>query len=717
MNRKNALNFLRDNPVFWSRLGFCYDPPMKNESGKPLVFTENLDIYGKYHRAFAKSGIKIHTSILHSGWVGVNEYDYSLTDRVLEEVFKGNPDIYYIPRIKLNVPVDWCYENPEDVFVYYGGPENIQEVKAMVGTLKQDYLGYEAPYGYYMAGDYEDTRPNVGGMIALQSFSSKKWLNDACEALIRLIRRLENGKYAKRILGYHIAYGVSGETVLWGRASNRYGDYGIGNKKAFFNWGLNKYKSIEELRKKWGQPELTENNIVIPSPEERYNKKESIEHFFRKYDSQIISSDFDEFISQINFDAIEYFGKAVRENAPDKLIGTFYGYFIHIDNPQYTGHLALDRLLNSPYIDFFAAPKPYYRCTAGEPGGVMCPSQSVNLKKLWVDEMDNRTFLAKTSNRTFLSKNVEKSWKSSDMAETISVMWRELSKNLSSNSGFWWMDLGGGWYDSEELMNEVSKLTRLNNTIRKEPHKSQSDILVIVDEECIMNMNISTKLREGFMEDFLCELRMSGGLFDLFRLKDFEKLDLSPYKLIIFAYTFKISESQRKYINNLPPDKTLMFNYASGIISDISCSIENTALLTNTSFLCFNDKEYDFTQIKADEKSICKSIVCDNGNIRVGMSLRENGGKNIINMLPYLGSDVIRKIIIKAGCHIYADKKATIYGDNRFVAVFPAESGEIEISLKQKGTYKNVFSDEIFEKTDKIKVNLKKDDVVFLLKE
>ena len=26
-----ARDFLKNNPVFWSRLGFCYDPPLKNE--------------------------------------------------------------------------------------------------------------------------------------------------------------------------------------------------------------------------------------------------------------------------------------------------------------------------------------------------------------------------------------------------------------------------------------------------------------------------------------------------------------------------------------------------------------------------------------------------------------------------------------------------------------------------------------------------------------
>ena len=50
--------FLKKNPVFWSRLGFCYDPPLKNSEGKPLVFTENFDAQLATHREFMAAGVK-----------------------------------------------------------------------------------------------------------------------------------------------------------------------------------------------------------------------------------------------------------------------------------------------------------------------------------------------------------------------------------------------------------------------------------------------------------------------------------------------------------------------------------------------------------------------------------------------------------------------------------------------------------------------------------
>ncbi|MEI6425511.1 MAG: hypothetical protein WCP55_25085, partial [Lentisphaerota bacterium] len=116
------MKLLKENSVFWSKMGWCYDPPQLGADGKPIAFFENFERFAKFHKDFANAGIKIHTSILFSGWVGVNKYDYELTDRTLDAILKNNPDIYYIPRIKLNVPLDWGRENPEDVFVYFDGP-------------------------------------------------------------------------------------------------------------------------------------------------------------------------------------------------------------------------------------------------------------------------------------------------------------------------------------------------------------------------------------------------------------------------------------------------------------------------------------------------------------------------------------------------------------------------------------------------------------------
>ncbi len=687
-------NFLKNRPVFWSRLGFSYDPPMKNDQGKPLVFTENFDKYLSTHVDFLNAGVVIHTSILHLGWMGVDEYDYSLTDRSLESIFSAGEDVYYIPRIKLNVPVDWCRENPEEVFVYYGGPQTKEEIAALVGTEAQDYLGYEAPNGYYRAGDYVDTRPNVNGMIARQSFSSKKWLKDAGEALTRFIDRLESSKYADRIIGYHIAYGTSGETLMWGRIDKRYGDYGISNRREFYRFGLKKYGSAEALGKAWCQPGATEDTLVLPTPEMKAGKTYDLDEFLRARDEDRILIDYDDFTSEANVSALEYFSKIVKEKT-NKLVGAFYGYSLYIDNAAYSGHLALDRLLASPYVDFFASPKSYSHCAAGESGGEISPAQSINLSKLFVEELDNRTYLA-----TECEADKKSGYVSEGLSDTLTVMRREFCKNLAHDSGFWWMDLGGGWFADEYIMNEVKSLVKLNTSLRAKPHKSTSDMLIVFDERSMLSVKENVDLHKGFLRYFIYDTYASGVLADVYRASDLPKLDLTQYKLIVFAYNFYMDKATREVIKSLPDDVTVAFSYAAGVWSEDGFSLDASEELTSYRITKDDslDGKYDFPMIKAE---------------------RIAGGreKNIVFDKPFLTSEEIRNIAKAAGCHIYSESEGvTIYGDNRFTGVFNKNAGGT-VTLRERGTYRDVISGKVFSDTDTIPLPEKDKQALLLVKE
>ena len=80
-------------------------------------------------------------------------------------------------------------------------------------------------------------------------------------------------------------------------------------------------------------------------------------------------------------------------------------------------------------------------------------------------------------------------------------------------------------------------------------------------------------------------------------------------------------------------------------------------------------------------------------------------------------NETLRNIARDASCHIYTEDFATVYGDNRFIAVFPTKEGNSVIHLKDAGTYRNLLTNEVFESTDKTEVELKKNEFVFLVKE
>ncbi len=728
--------FLRKNSVFFSKLGFCYNPPRMDENGKPIVFFDDFDHLAKFHRDLTNAGIKLHSSLLFSGWVGVGRYDYELTDQILEALFKDNPDIYYIPRIKLDVPLDWGKDNPEDMCVYFEGPRDAESIRELVNTPRHDILGYESPKGYYTAGAWQDDRPNVGGVISNQSFSSQKWLKDAGETLRRIIAHLENGPYANRIIAYHIAYGVSGETCLWGRfgAKEKFADYGIVNRQRFFDWGMGKYKSLDQLAKAWLQPDLTKENLVLPTPDMRKGKPGNLKHYLRGNPEDKICIDYDLFMSDVNVDALEHFGKIVKTET-GKAVGSFYGYMLEVFNSAYTGYLGIERLLNSPYIDFIAAPKTYYRCQVGEPGGCMIPTQSVNRKKQWLDELDIRTHLCMTDD----SKK-----QSETFPETRAVMWREFCKNTVHNSGFWWMDLGGGWFDSPDILNEAGKIENISKKIRSQKGKSISEILLVVDEESIYYTRANSTAHHLFMREFIREATLCGAPIDIYRFKDLEEIDLSQYKLIVFINNFLIENKEWSQIKaKITPQTTMTWFYAPGILNP-EFNLDNVKKITgfeiaecenrnmrpeiiptgnelfgkcsNIKFQDENKLEIPFVKLKEGSDITVLGHYPD-GGIAAASRRDEEQRLQVYFSLPLLRTEHFRVLAEQAGCHFYAPENCTVYADNRLIGIFPKVKLNSTLKLKYPTDLVDVIGGEKWHNTLSIPLNMEAKTAKVLIKE
>lgn len=666
---------LRKSPFFWSRMGFCYDPPRLNEQGSPIVFSDDFDGYRRVHDDFRDAGIKYHTTILHSGWIADGKFDYSLTDKTLHSLLDSNPDIYYMPRIKLNVPPDWCKNHPEDTFVYYKGPRTEKEISDLACTLSHDYFGMELPRGYPVNSaktKFVDDRPNTGGVIGLQSFSSQKWLDDASDALERLIKHIENSPYADQIIGYHIAFGMCGETHqwgAWGRWTDDHGDYGIGNRKNFIEFGRKKYG--EKLLEKWHAD--TECDIEVPCPDMLVGKKDTLEDLF--YAKNLICSDYYEFISDCTANAILRFCKIVKDH--DKIAGAFYGYTYGYE-AAYAGHCAVDKVINSPYVDFLSSPKGYYRSVAGEPGGQQGPSYSINRKVAWLDEIDNPTHISAGSRS---ADNLE---------ETKTLLYREAIKNFTCGQGFWWMDLGDGWYDDKDIMAEIKNITNLGDLINRRDSESISNVLYVVDEYTTKNMSVSSGLENAILYEGITRLRLSGVVADILRLKDLydENIDLSQYKLIIFANCFRMDK-----LPKIPDDALCIWNYTPGIIGN-EFNLKNVRKITGMDIFVSEsprptlDMSYcrdyvmkqrgdDFPLVaicEEDDIQILKRY--ENGNVKVGRK-----GNNILYAFPDISAQDIHDYALESGCYVPAPVNCTVYADNRIIGFFPLEDVEFDADV------------------------------------
>lgn len=683
------IEFLRNNPIFWSRLGWGFDPPVLKD-GKILLY-EDASVNIARHKAMYEKGILIHSSILPTGWVGVNQFDYRATDEILYALFKELPDIAYLPRIKLNVPMEWCKAYPEDVFVNAYGPRTAEEIRALVGTPRQDLLGFDSPGGEPVNRQFEN-RENFYGKIGLQSFSSERWLKDAGVALKKLVTHLENSPFRENIIGYHIAYGCCGETTVWGsweRDFSRRGDFGMNATKNFLRYAKKRGAVFTD----------------IPSISERYGKKgNDFKDLFYVSNDEKKCTLYSEFVSDANARAIECFCDIVKCVAPQKLAGAFYGYIVEVPDGSHAGHLAFDKVLSIPSLDFISSPKGYYRVDPCGPGFGQAVPNSVNRKKLWIDEIDNRTHL-------YLGDDDSKA---KTPQQTRGVYWREFTKNAAFRQGFWWMDLGGGWLDDEFIRNEIAFINSANARLAgREYMGSESEVLLVIDENTFHHMRVVGALHSTFYEKFGSTVKECGAPIDFYRLKDLEDLDLSKYKIIFFmnAFCAKI-ETLRQIVNRTAENCRIVWNYAAGIFGN-EYNFENIKKLTGFNVKAFGDK----TVPGHEDRSFPMFYVDEDNNTEVLKRYRDGeamlarrqhkGRVFVINALPTdITAEDVRGLLEESGVHCYAPIHCTIHCDNRFLYIIAGENIDTDICFPRETSCVNLFTGERFYKKKRINVKL-----------
>lgn len=693
--KNDTLEFLRKNTVFWSRMGFAYDPPIYDENGEIMLISTETDKYSRYHDQFADIGVDVHSHILHSGWMGVDKYDYSLCDSTLEKIFASGKVKYLIPRVKLNVPPEWCKENPEDTFVYFEGPRSAEEISALAMTPKQDYLGYEAPGGYYNAGAWKDTRPNVGGLISLQSFSSDKWIHDASVALENLIEHIENGKYGKKILAYHICYGACGESMLWGRNSGRYGDYGIANQKKFLQWATEKYGSKQMAYSAWG---ISEEDEVVPPPHKRENlSPKNAGELFKSDSSDLWSLDYDRFMNDVNVGALAAFSKVAKTASGGKPVGAFYGYVLHMERCAYTGHLAWEKLLSVPDIDFFAAPKSYFRCGPGEPGGEMAPVVTINSKKLWMDECDIRTYLAGAdalAKRIGIADNAQ---------ETKTVMLREMCKNISHNSTMWYMDLGGGWYDEPELLEYMGKLIKAKNNIDLKEYKSTAQIAAIIDEDAVI-YNTCPEFNK-VTEKALRNLQLCGAPIDTLLSSCTDSYSFENTKLVFVLNGYTMTKEYLDALRKRLPDRCrIMWINVAGITGK-ELSFENVRNLSGFDIRLSDEKDENGNFPMFEITDGVKLSFGEDKNGRCVIGANSNG--DILSVVYDDCAEMYRRVVEYCGVDTVSPVYSTVYADSRIISVFAQRDISFKICPAENEMLKDIITGDIIKGTQKIDLSAK----------
>ncbi len=591
-----------------------------------------------------ESGIRPLTEHFFRGY---GEYDFSMVDKVLEDLAPtGEEDVYIIPRVCLEPPIWWQRLHPDEV--------------------ARDSRG-------------EEQR---------ESFASKKWLDDMTAALYALIDHINASKWKNRVIGYHIAAGGTEEWAYQSRYNPQYYDYSEVNRRAYCDYLIEKYGDIASVSKAHGKSYASFDEVTFPHPVEREYAKNG---YLRDPEVERAVLDYFDYHNISVARAICHFCHAVKEyTGGERLAGVFYGYVFSM--PQnYKGLHALGRVLESPDVDFLST------TNSGEAWHYSAAVSSALMHgKMWIAEGDVRTHLTSGMDKNLPHALPDNDYYSSsvwcprgDVNTSVYSLTRHLARVLTTPAGIWWFDMFGGWFDDPALLGVIEK----SNLLLKEQSEGlfSSEVALIVDEGGHKYSSYDKEMMGVFLET-IDEIDRAGFPYDTYLLSDIcsDKFEADKYKMFIFLASTNPSPEIVKAINNKvkKSGRTLLFlgnscAYSYSVTGAATC-IKPFAEPMKAEFcgVIYPNKPIPAPTLTSEGGYVLSRF--ENGESAVVWNMHSDHHV-VVSMPTALPASLVSHIALMAGVHLYNRKGDIIYAGGEFVAIRAREDGYRRICLPIAG--------------------------------
>lgn len=467
------------------------------------------------------------------------------------------PDAGVFFRLHVNAPRWWQAQNPDESIVY--------------GDTVSKWKGVFSPS--IMGDDVSN--------VARFSLASKKWRTSASEAVQKFCKQLAKTPEGNALVSIQVASGVYGEWHYFGFLDHD-PDRSEPMTEYFRNWLKKKYKTDKALREAWGKNEISLQTVEVPGTKERNTTGYGV---FRDPAKERNVIDYFEAQHLVVAEDILHFCKVIKESWPRPIItGSFYGYFYSLfGRAAAGGHLAIDTVLNSPYIDFLAGPHAYYpdieAIGTGDPYHSRGLLKSVRLhNKLWLEENDQEPLLLSKSDSNY----------DASVKESIAIVRRNIMYTASKGMGMWFYDFGlrkEGYWNQPDIMNDLGKLKSVLDKNLSKPYVSDADVLMVYDTRSfysLVSQTNKTNITNILINWTSINTMSAGVVFDAIYLNDLRKVDLSGYKVIIFNNTFVLDEGQLKFITNkvMKDNRDIIWFYAPGYSNDTELNVDHMSKLT-----------------------------------------------------------------------------------------------------------------------------------------
>ena len=500
----------------------------------PFIYRGTVDPFTDHGRRqianFRDAGVHVYAVDvpLADYWRGVDEPNTAAVDDRIRAYLSVDPDAYLILFGSLVPPREWMDAHPDELV-------------------------------RYAQGDDYDTHDECG-RVQRPSLASPVWRDDALAMWRAAIRRLENRPWGKRVIGYHPCFGIYGEWHYYGSWTEQMPDTGPAMTAHFRAWLRERYAAVERLREAWGDPDATFETAEVPGVQPRLAAGPL---GLRDPIAGRRVMDYYECQQEITADDIELFCRAAKEETGGRtLSGVFYGYFNGVPPQTQGGHLCLERLLQSPYLDYFSAPYDYSHRPTGDDGRLRAICDAFPLAgKVHMIEEDSRTHL----------HPIDEYGRVSEADQSIAGIRRQVATALTHGAALWWCDFGadgsGGWYDDPRLMAEIARLMDLAEERLQTPRRRTAQVALICDLRSCYWFGDGGAMRTHYrlVDAVTTELYRTGAPFDTMLLSQLPQADLNRYWLLIFLNPVRVDEEQRQQVRRALEGRAALWLWAPGI--------------------------------------------------------------------------------------------------------------------------------------------------------
>lgn len=645
------------------------EPParaeVRVERGAPRLFLNGKEVFPllawsndliEFAPDFTFAGIDLfHPHYnLADGWREDGKHDWSGLVNLLSHLLAANPRAYFLIRLGLFAPEWWKAKHP------------------------QELIGYAVPL--------DERRGEFGG-VRHPSFASELWRRETEVVLRHFLRFVEQSPLRSRVIGYQIANGIYGE---WHYFGARY---------------------LPDT-----SPPMQRACAGAPDAEARMRASAGL---FRDPAKEGEVIRYYQRFHDVCADTILYFAQVVKQETRGRaLCGAFYTYLLENLWIQEGGHLAPQKVLASPLIDFVACPYTYQgdaydgagnwlgrsRGLGGD-GGYRVLLESVKRHgKLYFAEIDPSTCL-ETQPENMGNGGVG----SESLRGSRLILRRDLAQMTAQGNAGWLFDIGPGWYAEREFLDEIRSFVQLGKErVRWNLQSPAQVVAVFQPESFFVTAHWKTARGDGeydlFGDYFLNKqsraIQRIGAPVDFVDLADLREEDARRYRLFLLCNCFALEDEQIKRLRRLfeGSGATVVWLYAPGFVSSEGLSVERVSRLTGIAVRLLSDEGRML--IEADGRTFGlpgmhrPRFVVEDASAEVlgrwadgsGVAFtrkRAHGFTSVYVGTAPVPAESLRQLAWQAGVTLWSSQPDVVYASADCVSVTATTDGEREIRLPQ----------------------------------